>query len=132
RTAGLGGVEISPIYAVEDASAKARSLSFLNPRWIELLGHTLREAEGLDLGVDMITGTGWPLGGPWVEARDAAARVLFETFTAAPRGRVENLIRSSADPEASLRALMAFSADGRVLDLTARVDASRKLDWTAP
>ena len=62
RAAGFGGVEISPIYGV--TGAEQRYVPFLSPRWIELLGHTLREARRLDLGVDMITGSGWPLGGP--------------------------------------------------------------------
>src|SRR5687768_17683221 len=68
RDAGFGGVEISPIYTVP--GDEERSIPFLSPRWIAMFDHTLREAERLDLGVDMITGTGWPLGGPWVGSDD--------------------------------------------------------------
>ena len=36
------------------------------PQWMECFLHTLKEAERLDLGIDMATSTGWPFGGPWV------------------------------------------------------------------
>src|SRR5262249_38998355 len=73
--AGRGGVEISPIYGVQ--GAESRNLAFLSPPWVRMLGHTLREARRLDMGVDMITGTGWPFGGPSVTPQDAAAQVVL-------------------------------------------------------
>lgn len=73
--AGLGGVEITPIYGVR--GAEARNVAFLSPRWMELLAHTGREARRLGLGVDMATGTGWPFGGPWVAAEDGAQKLIL-------------------------------------------------------
>lgn len=73
--AGLGGVEITPIYGVygeEDSF-----IQYLSPQWLEMLDHTLREAARLGLGVDMATGTGWPFGGPWVSAEDACKNMNF-------------------------------------------------------
>ena len=64
--AGIGGVEITPIYGAR--GSEARYIDFLSPRWMEMLEHTTREAARLGLGVDMATGTGWPFGGPWVSA----------------------------------------------------------------
>ena len=61
--AGLGGVEITPIYGVR--GFEDRNVAFLSPRWMELLSHTGREAQRLGLGVDMATGTGWP----WASSR---------------------------------------------------------------
>lgn len=61
QEAGFGGVEISPIYAVE--GAEAHSIPFLSAAWIRMLRYTVQEARRLALEVDMITGTGWPLGG---------------------------------------------------------------------
>ena len=117
RDAGLGGVEVSPIYGVSDESETARYVPFLSPRWVELLGHTLREAKRLGLGVDMITGTGWPFGGPWVPDADAPARLLFETFVPDTKtGRVEAPVRSKSKPAAQLLVLMAYPpGDGRAL-----------------
>jgi alpha-L-rhamnosidase len=79
RAAGLGGVEITPIYGA--ASAESRFVPFLSVRWMQLLEHTLREAKRLELGVDMATGTGWPFGGPWVGEADACRALMFKTWT---------------------------------------------------
>jgi len=66
---GLGGLEITPIYGVK--GAEDRFINFLSPAWMEMLEHTLKEADRLGMGVDMATGAGWPFGGPWVGAEDA-------------------------------------------------------------
>jgi hypothetical protein len=73
--AGLGGVEITPIYGVR--GAEARNVAYLSPRWMELLEHTGREAKRLGLGVDMATGTGWPFGGPWVAPEDGSQKLVL-------------------------------------------------------
>lgn len=79
RRAGFGGVEISPIYGISGNEEQA--IPFLSPRWMELFAFTLREAKRLDLGVDLIAGTGWPFGGPWVEDADAAQQVWVEKLS---------------------------------------------------
>ena len=73
QAAGIGGVEITPIYGVR--GDEKRFIPFLSDEWVAMLEHTLREAQRLGLGVDMATGTGWPFGGPWV-GDDAAPRTL--------------------------------------------------------
>jgi hypothetical protein len=73
--AGIGGVEITPIYGAR--GAEPRYIDFLSPRWIEMLEHTTREARRLGLGVDMATGTGWPFGGPEVSAADGSSKLTF-------------------------------------------------------
>jgi hypothetical protein len=72
--AGIGGVEITPIYGA--TGYESRYVDFLSPQWMELLAHTGREARRLGLGVDMATGTGWPFGGPWVEPEPTAMQRL--------------------------------------------------------
>ena len=74
--AGIGGVEITPIYGAR--GYEDRSIEFLSPRWIEMLEHTAREARRLGMGVDMATGTGWPFGGPQVSAAQGASAASFE------------------------------------------------------
>jgi len=71
--AGLGGVEVTPIYGVR--GSEKHFIPYLSPQWTAMLEHTLREAGRLNIGVDMATGTGWPFGGPWV-GDDAAARSI--------------------------------------------------------
>lgn len=73
--AGLGGVEITPIYGAR--GYEQRYVDFLSPRWMELLEHTAREGRRLGLGVDMATGTGWPFGGPWVGVEDGSHKLVF-------------------------------------------------------
>ena len=128
--AGFGGVEISPIYGVD--GEEARSIDFLSPQWVAMLRHTSREARRLGLDVDLICGTGWPFGGPWVADEDAAARCVFEVYTVAEGEQLAAPIVSQAEPHARLQALMAFAPDGQALDLSDRVDAQGRLDWIAP
>ncbi len=73
--AGLGGVEITPIYGA--LGAEDRYVDFLTPAWMERLTHTGREAQRLGLGVDMATGTGWPFGGPWITAADGSQKAVL-------------------------------------------------------
>jgi len=64
QQAGIGGVEITPIYGVN--GYEHRQIPFLSPQWIQMLQHVADEGKRLDLGVDMATCTGWPFGGPMV------------------------------------------------------------------
>ncbi|HVT72262.1 MAG TPA: glycosyl hydrolase, partial [Lacunisphaera sp.] len=115
--AGLGGVEITPIYGAR--GAEARSIEFLSPRWMEMLTYTANEARRLGLGVDMVTGTGWPFGGPWVPAADGSARLTLvdgrlagaptgmKVKRAAPGG--EGLVLDPYSPAALDRYLAPFT-----------------------
>jgi len=128
---GLGGVHIIPIYGAD--GFEKQYLNYLSPGWMEMLRHTLAEARRLDLGVDMTLGTGWPFGGGWVDTPDAAARVLFRTWSLADGERLNGkVIPESGSQDAPLQTLMAFSQSGDTLDLTGRVDNSGNLDWVAP
>src|SRR6187399_2638346 len=78
QQAGLGGLEITPIYGVRGAEEKF--IDFLSPKWMEMFQYTLSEAKRLNLGIDMATGTGWPFGGPWVEDKDASKYIAYKTY----------------------------------------------------
>jgi hypothetical protein len=73
--ANLGGVEVTPIYGAR--GYEARYIDYLSPKWMEMLEHTAREAQRLDLGVDMATGTGWPFGGPGVTTEDSNTAIAL-------------------------------------------------------
>ena len=79
KEAGLGGLEITPIYGVK--GAEERFVNFLSKQWVDLLQFTLRRAKTLDLGIDMATGTGWPFGGPWITAKDACKYMAWKTYS---------------------------------------------------
>jgi len=70
RAAGLGGVEITPIYGVR--GRENQHIPYLSLAWMDVFRHTLAEAGRLGMGVDMATGTGWPFGGPWVSDAHAS------------------------------------------------------------
>ena len=78
RTAGIGGVEITPIYGVR--GAEDRFIPYLSSDWVQMLEHTVREGARLGLGVDMATGTGWPFGGPWVGDEIAPRTIVHRTW----------------------------------------------------
>jgi hypothetical protein len=82
RAAGIGGVEITPIYGVR--GEERQFIPFLSDAWVEMLEHTLREAGRLDVGVDMATGTGWPFGGPWVGDGEAPRSLAHKTWILEP------------------------------------------------
>lgn len=71
--AGLGGVEITPIYGAK--GFEKRFIPFLSPQYVDMLAFTGAEAKRLGLKVDMATGTGWPFGGPQVTTADAELQI---------------------------------------------------------
>ena len=79
QKANIGGLEITPIYGV--FGNEDQYVNYLSPQWMELLLHTLREAERLDMGIDMATGTGWPFGGPSVNDDDASKNLHHTMYT---------------------------------------------------
>ncbi|MDR0756253.1 MAG: glycosyl hydrolase family 2 [Tannerella sp.] len=74
--AGIGGVEITPIYGVK--GREAHYIDYLSPEWMQMLAFTETEAERLNMSVDMNNGTGWPFGGPEVDIEDAATKAIFK------------------------------------------------------
>lgn len=122
--AGLGGVEICPIYGA--CGAEDRFLDFLSPEWMAMLAHTTREAQRLGMEVDMTTGTGWPFGGPRVTA-DMASSGLERIKASATGG---NKIKLKL-PTGNLQCLRAFPESGDAVDLADHVK-SGVLRWTPP
>lgn len=73
--AGIGAVEITPIYGVK--GNEANDIVFLSPRWMEMLRWTEQEGARLGIQIDMNNGTGWPFGGPEVTEQEAAKKIVF-------------------------------------------------------
>lgn len=78
HNAGFGGLEITPIYGVK--GHEAEDLRFESPEWMAMLQHTLREGKRLDLGIDLANASGWPFGGPWVQADNACKYIVHSQF----------------------------------------------------
>lgn len=94
--AGLGGLELTPIYGVRGEESKF--IDFLSPEWVGMLEHTLREANRLGLGVDMATGTGWPFGGPWIDGEDACKNLHSKTWEVRGGARLGEPVRLLQKP----------------------------------
>ncbi|MFL6256022.1 MAG: glycosyl hydrolase, partial [Pyrinomonadaceae bacterium] len=88
--------ELTPIYGVRGEESKF--ISFLSPEWVGMLEHTLKEANRLGLGVDMSTGTGWPFGGPEVNAEDACKELASKTWELRGGARLGEPVRFIQKP----------------------------------
>jgi hypothetical protein len=125
RDAGFGGVHVIPIYGAK--GWEDRYLEYLSPAWMAALAHTVAEARRLGLGVDMTTGTGWPFGGPQVTDAHAAQKVeLVSRRLSAGERLADKLGKGTA------AAGVAIAGDGRSLDVTAKINAEGRLDWSPP
>lgn len=119
QQAGLGGVEITPIYGVKGQGDK--EITFLSADWMDMLNYTLKTADSLDLGVDMVLGTGWPYGGAHVPSTLAATKILVEKIPVAKGTTLKQKLHPQAKKEragAKLLCVLAFDEDGHYQDLT--------------
>ena len=96
QQAGLGGLEITPIYGVK--GAEQQFINYLSPQWTDMLQFTLQEAKRLGIGVDMATGTGWPFGGPWVTPADACKNINLVTYAVKAGEQLQQKVRFTQPP----------------------------------
>ena len=73
--AGIGAVEITPLYGVQ--GNEKNELSFLSPEWMSALKDVQDISKENNIEVDMNCGTGWPFGGPLVPIEEAACKAIF-------------------------------------------------------
>ncbi len=122
--AGLGGIHIIPIYGAKGFEDKY--INYLSPQWMEMMGWAVSEAKRLGMGVDMTTGSGWCFGGPQVTDEDANANVVVRVIDV-EKGK---LFEMPADLK-GVQALVVFSPDGKIRDLTTLVNNPTKdFDWS--
>jgi alpha-L-rhamnosidase len=122
--AGLGGVQIIPIYGVK--GGESNYINFLSPEWMDMLNKTVTGARALGMDADMALETGWCFGGPTITTNEANAFVVERSFEAAGGDEFSHSFQSS------LQALMAFNTNGVTLDLLPNIGADGNIQWTAP
>lgn len=132
HAAGIGGLEIAPIYGAK--GYEDRFIEYLSPRWLEMLHYTVDVADSLGMGIDLTQGTGWPFGGPMVTPDMAATRMLVQQHTWS-EGKLDQPIQLK-DERAKrfankLETLMAFSEKGEALEITDKVMEDGSLNWEA-
>ena len=82
--AGLGGLEITPIYGVH--GYENRFIKFLSPEWVQNFEYTLQEGKKLDIGIDLAMASGWPFGGLWVTPEDACKYMSVQSYALIKEG----------------------------------------------
>ncbi|MGS2741266.1 glycosyl hydrolase [Sinomicrobium sp. M5D2P17] len=129
--AGIGGVEITPIYGVK--GEEENFISHLSPRWTEMLQHTIQVADSLGMKVDMVMGTGWPYGGPQVEPEYAAGKLTSRKYEVKAGKTFDSEIEPENPehhPYARLQYVFAYDEHGDFLDLTGHLNGNH-LRWKA-
>lgn len=92
--AGIGGVEITPIYGVK--GNEANDIEYLSPRWMSMLKYVQDRGAQLGIETNMSTGTGWPFGGPLVTEEDAATKLVFDAEGHASIGKTKQQVKRAA------------------------------------
>ncbi|WP_304233517.1 glycosyl hydrolase [Jiulongibacter sediminis] len=123
--AGLGGVEITPIYGVK--GLEDNFLPFLSPEYLEVLDYTTKVADSLGMAVDMVLGTGWPYGGPQVEPEFAASKLTY-TIHEISKGDVIDFSFEKPSPDAVLQCILVKDASGKTEDITADLQ-KKQAQW---
>lgn len=77
RNAGIGGVEIQPVYPLmlDDPAKGIENYRYLSPQFLDDVGFANRTARSLGLRVDITLGSGWPYGGPKTTLALAAGKL---------------------------------------------------------
>jgi hypothetical protein len=135
RAAGLGGLNIVPIYGVK--GYERDYTEFLGPAWMERLAHTVREGRRLNLGIDLSQSSGWNFGGPWIAPAHAPLKLVWQihpvSATQPPPATIAQRDEVDGQP-CPLVALMAYPATGTgpALDLAGKLAADGRLRWQPP
>ncbi|OCB75887.1 glycoside hydrolase [Flavobacterium piscis] len=117
--AGIGGVEITPIYGVK--GEENNFIDYLSPKWMEMLDYTIHIADSLHMQVDMVLGTGWPYGGSHVTLPYAASKLIVEKYSIKKNETFDKNIvvtNSKEKVPAELLYVVAYASDGTYINLT--------------
>lgn len=82
KAAGLGGLEITPVYDVK--GYEKQFIDFLSSQWMQMFDYTISEAKRIGLGIDLSNGTGWPFSGPTITDKYASKTIIYKTYTLEP------------------------------------------------
>jgi hypothetical protein len=124
--AGIGGVEITPIYGVK--GEENNFIDYLSPKWMEMLDYTIHVADSLHMQVDMVLGTGWPYGGSHVTLQNAATKLIVEKYQVKKNETFDKNITLQNTKEkqpAELLYVVAYGSDGSFINLTDQLNKNK-------
>ncbi|KIQ16932.1 glycoside hydrolase [Flavobacterium sp. MEB061] len=119
HNAGIGGVEITPIYGVK--GEENNFIDYLSPKWLEMLDYTIQISDSLHMQVDMVLGTGWPYGGSHVTLQNAATKLIIEKYQLKKNETIDKNIALENTKEkipTELLYVVAYGNDGSYVNLT--------------
>ncbi|TDO71023.1 alpha-L-rhamnosidase-like protein [Flavobacterium chryseum] len=122
HNAGIGGVEITPIYGVK--GEENNFIDYLSPKWMEMLDYTIHVSDSLHMQVDMVLGTGWPYGGSHVTLPNAATKLIVEKYQVKKNETIDrNIIVSNSKEKipAELLYVVAYGSDRSYINLTDQI-----------
>ena len=123
--AGLGGLEITPIYGVH--GYEDRFVKFLSPEWMEDFKYTLAEGKRLDMGIDLAMASGWPFGGLWVQPEDACKYMDFTVYELSSGEQIKEKITKMQTP--MLRSISRRNLDFNVVKFPVNQNADSLQNW---
>ena len=86
RKTGLGGVEVTCLYGIQGCDEQ--EVDYLSSRWIRLVKQAAAETKRLGMLLDLPPGSGWRIGGPYIDKSCAAARLCIRTGEGTEPGTV--------------------------------------------
>jgi hypothetical protein len=123
--AGLGGLEITPIYGVHGYEDKF--IKFLSPQWVDQLMYTLQEGQRLHLGIDLAMASGWPFGGLWVTPDDACKYMSVQKYALKEGERLKQKVSLIQTP--MLRTISKSKLDISTLKYPVSANADSLQKW---
>jgi hypothetical protein len=84
KAGGFGGFEIQPVYplSLDDAKLGIRNKPYLSQDFLDMVSVAARTGREEGLRADLTLGSGWPFGGPHIDAELAASRVIRQDLPA--------------------------------------------------
>lgn len=84
KAGGFGGFEIQPVYplSLDDPKLGIRNKPYLSKDFLDMVSVAARTGREEALRVDLTLGSGWPFGGPHIDADLAASRVIKQDLPA--------------------------------------------------
>ncbi|HEY3388881.1 MAG TPA: glycosyl hydrolase, partial [Prolixibacteraceae bacterium] len=123
--AGLGGLEITPIYGVHGYEDKF--VKFLSPEWVDNFKYTLQQGKRLDLGIDLAMASGWPFGGLWVTPQDACKYMVVQSYALKEGEQLQEKIAMIQTP--MLRTISRKNLDISQLKYPVSANADSLQNW---
>jgi len=131
QQAGIGGLEIAPIYGAK--GFENQFLAYLSPQWTAMLHYSISIADSLDMQIDLTQGTGWPFGGEMITPDMAAKKMLIQRYGYSEGIGLDRPIvieeKRASEKAHYLQALMAYQDSKSPQNLTDLVKKDGSLSW---